>query len=102
MKALAGKMLKQGVGNIDRFWTVLGSVDGHVVPSLFLQVPNVSCVFVFLTSQHYTTHTHTTRISLVFPFCFKSFSTRRHTHTHAHTRTSATDRDLGSGLSKSV
>ena len=55
-----------------------------------------------LTSQHYTTHTHTTRISL-FPLVFSVFP-HAHTHTHArtHTHTPATDHNLESGLIKSV
>ena len=55
------------------------------------------CFFVFLTLEHYTTHTHTTRIP-VFLTGFQCFST----HTHVHTHAPATDRYLARGLSKSV
>ena len=79
-------------------------MDDDVVPikeALFFYTNfPMSLVFLYLpTSRHYTTHTHTTRISMVFPMGISVFF-----HTHAHTRTSAraTDRDLASGLSKSV
>ena len=58
-----------------------------------------SFVFLyFLTSQHYTTHTHIPHAFLFFSW----FSVFFHTHTHARTHTRAIDCDLESGLIKSV